>query len=158
MVKAPSLVTDDGVVLMDSTLILDHAERLAGPARSLMPPDGRARDEALHVIGLALAASEKAVQIVYERNLRPPEKQHQPWIERVCRQLLKGYAALESEMAQKSAWFGGSRPMQPDVTVATSWRFSRTMIPDIVTDAEFPHLAAHSARAEGLPAFVETGF
>ena len=158
MVKAPSLVTDDGVVLMDSTLILDHAERLAGPARSLMPPDGRARDEALHVIGLALAASEKAVQIVYERNLRPPEKQHQPWIERVCRQLLKGYAALESEMAQKSAWFGGSRPMQPDVTVATSWRFSRTMIPDIVTDAEFSHLAAHSARAEGLPAFVETGF
>jgi glutathione S-transferase len=158
MVKAPSLVTDDGVMLTDSTLILDHAERLAGPARSLMPPQGRARDDALHVIGLALAANEKAVQIVYERNLRPAEKQHQPWMERVRGQLLKGYAALENETARQQSWFGGGRLMQPDVALATSWRFSRTLIPDIVTDAQFPHLAAHSARAEALPAFLETGF
>ena len=40
VVKAPSLVTDDGQVLMDSTLILEYAERLA-PSKSLMPA-GRA--------------------------------------------------------------------------------------------------------------------
>ena len=34
VVKAPTLVTDDGAVLMDSTLILDHIERLADPALS----------------------------------------------------------------------------------------------------------------------------
>src|SRR5215469_1339869 len=102
VVKAPTLVTDDGLVLMDSTLILDHVERLAGPERSLMPGDGRARDEALRVIGLALAANEKAVQIVYERNLRPAEKQHQPWFDRVRGQLLSAFAGLEKEMAQQS--------------------------------------------------------
>ena len=157
VVKAPTLVTDDGTVLMDSTLILDHAERLADPALSLMPQNGRARDQALRVIGLAMAANEKAVQMVYERNLRPEEKQHQPWLDRVRGQLLKAYAVLEGEMAQQTAWFGGSRMMQPDVTMAVSWRFARSVVPEI-SEAEFPRLAAHSARAETLPAFVETGF
>src|SRR5262245_28445395 len=39
IVKAPSLVTDDGVVLMESSLILDYLQRLAPPDRRLMPPD-----------------------------------------------------------------------------------------------------------------------
>ena len=158
VVNAPTLVTDDGVVLMDSTLILDHAERLADPALSLMPPNGPARDDALRVIGLALAANEKAVQFFYERSLRPKEKQHQPYLDRVRGQLLQAYGVLERDKARHSAWFGGSRLMQPDVTVAVSWRFARFVMPEIVTDAEFPRLAAHSARAETLPAFVETGF
>jgi glutathione S-transferase len=158
VVKAPTLVTDDGTVLMDSSLILDHAERIADPSLSLMPREGRARDEALGIIGLALAANEKAVQIVYERNLRPPEKQHQPWLDRVRGQLSQAYAALERDIAQRPAWFGGSRMMQPDVTVAVAWRFARSVIPEMVAETEYPHLAAHSLRAESLPAFVETGF
>ncbi|HXS08322.1 MAG TPA: glutathione S-transferase [Rhizomicrobium sp.] len=158
VVKAPTLVTDDGTVLMDSTLILDHAERLADPALSLMPREDRARDGALGIIGLALAANEKTVQIVYERNLRPPERQHQPWLDRVHGQLQQAYIALEREIAQRPAWFGGSRMMQPDVTVAVAWRFARSVIPQMVAEAEYPYLAAHSLRAESLPAFVETGF
>jgi glutathione S-transferase len=158
VVKAPTLVTDAGLVLMDSTLILDYVERLAGPLHSLMPQDGPARDEALRVIGLALAANEKAVQIVYERNLRPAEKVHQPWLDRVRGQLLAAFAALESEAAQQTAWFGGSRLMQADATVAVAWRFARHAVPEIVAVEAFPRLAAHSARAESLPAFVETDF
>ncbi|WP_347329100.1 glutathione S-transferase N-terminal domain-containing protein, partial [Ralstonia pseudosolanacearum] len=45
VVKAPTLVCDDGTVLMDSTLILDYAEALAG--RSLMPAALPARRQAL---------------------------------------------------------------------------------------------------------------
>ena len=74
VVKAPSLVCDDGEVLMDSTLILEYAEALAASNRSLMPTNLAERQHALRAIGLALAACEKTVQIVYERNLRPPEK------------------------------------------------------------------------------------
>ncbi|HEX7435248.1 MAG TPA: glutathione S-transferase, partial [Caldimonas sp.] len=69
VVKAPTLVCDDGEVLMDSTLILDYAEALAAPRKSLMPSGVSARQHALRRIGLALAACEKSVQIVYERNL-----------------------------------------------------------------------------------------
>lgn len=158
VVKAPTLVTDDGVVLMDSGLILEHLERVVGPERSLMPADAQGHLEALRILGLQLAAYEKSVQIVYEHNLRPPEKQHQPWLDRVQGQLLAAYGELEKAMARQSGWFGGDRVMQTDVTVAVGWRFMRHAIPEIITAEAFPRLAAHSARAEILPAFVETGF
>ncbi len=39
VVKAPTFVTDEGIVLMESSLILDHLERLAAPERVLTPRD-----------------------------------------------------------------------------------------------------------------------
>ena len=45
VVKAPSFVTDDGVVLMDSGLILEHIAEIA--PRRLMPPDRAGHEKAL---------------------------------------------------------------------------------------------------------------
>src|SRR5262245_24545342 len=59
VVKAPTLVTDDGVVLMDSSLILEHIERRVDAARSLTPATLREHARSQHIIGLALAACEK---------------------------------------------------------------------------------------------------
>ncbi len=59
VVKAPTLVCDDGTVLMDSTLIIDYAQALAG--RSLMPAALPARTRALRGIGLALAEKSPSV-------------------------------------------------------------------------------------------------
>jgi glutathione S-transferase len=155
VVKAPSLVTDDGVVLMDSTLILEYAERLA-PSKSLMPTDARGYAKALHLIGFAMAANEKTVQMVYEKTQRPAEKQHQPWLDRVSGQLQRAYSVLEKEMP--SGWFGGAAPNQADITVAVAWRFTQSRFPEVATGAAHPKLAAHSARAEKLPAFAELNF
>ena len=94
VVKAPSLVCDDGEVLLDSTLILEYAEGLVGPAKSLVPTGITEHQHVLRLIGLALATCEKSVQIIYEHNLRPAEKRHQPWVSRVTGQLLAAYAAL----------------------------------------------------------------
>ena len=88
VVKAPTLVLDDDTALMDSTLILHYFESLADPAHKQLPQRPQALAEDLRLLGLILAASEKAVQHVYEHHLRPAEKQHQPWTERVTRQLL----------------------------------------------------------------------
>jgi glutathione S-transferase len=155
VVKAPSLVTDDGVVLMDSTLILEYAERLA-PSKSLMPADLREHTKALHLIGFAMAANEKTVQMVYETTQRPAEKQHQPWFDRVSGQLQRAYGVLEKETP--SGWFGGDKPNQADITVAVAWRFTQSRFPEVATSAAHPKLAAHSARAEKLPAFAELNF
>jgi glutathione S-transferase len=154
VVKAPSLVTDDGTVLMDSTLILEYAERLA-PSKSLMPMDAREHAKALHLIGFALAANEKTVQMVYEKTQRPAEKQHQPWLDRVSGQVQRAYGVLEKETP--SGWFGGA-VNQADITVAVAWRFTQSRFPDVVTSAAHPKLAAHSARAEKLPVFAEFDF
>lgn len=158
VVKAPTLVTDDNVVLMDSSLILEHIERLVGPSHSLMPDELPEHAMAQRMTGLALAACEKTVQIIYERNQRPVEKLHQPWLDRVRGQMLEAYRELEKAVAQRHGWFGGSRLLQPDVTLAVGWRFSQHSVPEMVPVADFPHLAAHSARAEKLPAFVETSY
>ena len=152
VVKAPSLVCDDGEVLMDSTLILQYAEALA-TGRSLMP-DGRAElQHALRLIGLALAACDKSVQIVYERDLRPPEKRHEPWLERVGGQLAAAYRALEAELRERPLALGSASISQAGVSVAVGWQFTQALLPGSVDPSAHPRLAAHSAAAEALPEF-----
>ena len=152
LVKAPTLVCDDGTVLMDSTLILELAEYLAAPEQSLMPTGSAERQQALRVIGLGLAACEKSVQIIYERELRPVEKQHEPWLTRVSGQLLAAFDALEAELL--------CRPLAVDsidqagITAAVAWRFSQTMMPELLDGARFPTLRRFSETAERLPAFA----
>jgi glutathione S-transferase len=152
VVKAPTLVLDDGSCLMDSTLIIDYAECLAGPANSLMPSDPARRAPALRTVGLALAACEKTVQIVYEHQLRPAEKQHQPWLDRVRGQLLAAYGLLEREH-DDAACADGGRINQAGITTAVGWAFTQLMLPEVVDAAVFPRLAAWSAYAEAVPAF-----
>ena len=108
VVKAPTLVCDDGSVLMDSTLMLIYAEALAG--RSLMPNAPTELTRELRLIGLALAACEKTAQIVYESGLRPAEKQHAPWVERVTGQLTAAYRELDSDVAARAAGRERGRP------------------------------------------------
>ena len=153
VVKAPTLVCDDGTVLMDSTLIIEYAEALAGQRRSLMPSDITERQQTLRTIGLALAACEKSVQIIYERQLRPAEKLHQPWITRVTGQLLAAYSALESEIAAKPLAVTSDAINQAGVTAAVAWDFTQRTLPEVVPATNYPHLVALSSDAELLAEF-----
>jgi glutathione S-transferase len=146
-VKAPTLVLDDGSFLIDSTLMLEYAEALTG--RSLLPAAPAARAQALRSIGPALAACEKTAQVVYEHTLRPAEKLHQPWLDRVQEQL---FAALRLAEAEADA-FDIDALDQAAITAAVMWSFVRLMVPQLVAVADFPRLAAWAARAEALPLF-----
>lgn len=151
VVKAPSLVCDDGSVLMDSTLILAYAEALAG--RSLMSAGLAELARELRLIGIALAACEKTAQIVYERGLRPAEKQHQPWLERVNGQLDAAYRALEAELPARAQIGDETHLGQADITVGVAWTFTQFVLPGAVSVEAFPRLAAHAAAVEALPVF-----
>jgi glutathione S-transferase len=152
VVKAPTLVCDDGEVLMDSTLILEYAEALAHP-RTLMPAGLNELQHDLRLIGLALAATEKSVQIVYEHGVRPPEKVHPPWLGRVTGQVLAAYSELERELSARALPLDSSGISQAGVTVAVAWHFTQQMIPKEVPAERFPRLAAHSLAAESLSEF-----
>lgn len=154
VVKAPSLVCDDGVVLMDSTFIIDYAEALAG--RSLMPADLGERKRALRILGLALAACEKAVQDVYEHNLRPAEKMHQPWLDRVDGQLCGAYALLEREIASGHTPTDASALTQADITTVVVWTFTQAMLPGRITADVHPALTALAESVERLEVFLDT--
>lgn len=148
IVKAPTLVTDDGIVLVDSTLILQYIEGIAD--QSLMPDSSQ--PQALQLIGLALMACDKTVQIVYERTLRPAEKQHQPWLDRVTTQLHAAYGQLEENAKNLTC----EPLMQADLTIAVAWRFTQLYTADVITPAAYPQLAAFSAQAEARLEFIST--
>ncbi|MDE2428498.1 MAG: glutathione S-transferase [Burkholderiales bacterium] len=152
VVKAPSLVCDDGEVLMDSTLILAYAEALARP-RTLLPMGLQKLQHDLRLTGLALAACEKSVQIVYERGMRPPEKLHEPWVTRVTGQLLAAFGELEKELSAQPFTVTSSTLRQSGVSIAVTWHFTQQMLPEVVAAADFPHLHAFSVAAEALPEF-----
>jgi glutathione S-transferase len=154
VVKAPSFICDDGEVLMDSTLIIEYAEALAAGRRSLMPGAPFERQHALHQIGLALAACEKSIQIVYERNLRPAEKLHEPWIARVTGQLLAAYRILETDLIARPLAVTSAAINQAGVSVAVAWQFTQQMLPEVVPGANYPALRELSAKAEALPEFT----
>ena len=163
VVKAPTLLLDDGTMLLDSSLIVDYFDRLVAPEKRLLPEALPERVRVLELTGLALAAAEKSVQMVYESALRPDEKQYQPWLERVLGQLASAYRELERRLAQDGAqaWLVGTRITQADVTVAVAWRFTQYVKQHHTAlqpfDAEqFPMLAQFSARMEILPEFVAT--
>lgn len=154
LIKAPTFIIDDGQVLMESSLILDYVEFLKGPGNGLLPSSRLARAQTLRVIGLALVAYEKAVQIYYERNLRPVEIQHAPWIERVSGQLKAACSELEHELAQRSV-SAGVDIGQDGISIAVGWSFIQLAVPDQVSADEFPLLARFCAQAEELEIFKD---
>ena len=153
VVKAPTLVCDDGEVLMDSSLILQFVEatRTGGDALWSLGNATRMQHE-MRAVSLALAACEKSVQIVYERKLRPPSAQYEPWVERVQGQLLEAYAALEREVQTRQPVFVEPR-RQAGITTAVVWQFTQSMLASIVVAEKYPGLVALSTRLERTPEF-----
>lgn len=153
VVKAPTLIADDGTVLMDSSLILQYVEATHPAGRSLWSTDPAAMLSEFRAAGLALAACEKSVQMVYERQLRPSSAQHEPWIQRVRGQLLAAYAALEHEVVRQPLMFE-NKHSQAAVSSAVAWQFTQSMLAHEVNADQHPAMAALSARLEQEPEFI----
>lgn len=158
LVKVPTLVCDDGEMLVDSTLIIDYLETLVGPERSLMPRESHARRTALQQIGEALVAMEKVVQFIYEKKQRPAEVQYEPWINRVLQQLSSAAglmeASVEAAIECGNEWLSGAELMQTDITTAVAWNFVQRVTSRTVRPTDHPYLIEYSKRAEALPAFL----
>ena len=122
-----------------------------GRVRNVKGPAIRCR-----IAGLALAACEKCVQIVYEKEQRPADKRHGPWLDRVSGQANAAFGELEKSAARAKPWLQGERFNAADVVVACAWRFGQYRDPDEIPAASYPALAAYSARAEALPELAST--
>lgn len=149
--RIPALVLDDGEVLIESGAILDHLDEQVGPERALVPPRGRERRRALHLMALATGTLDKVGAIVYERTLRPPDKQFEPWCERCHMQAAGGLAALEA--ATGDGWYLGEGPRQPDLTVACVLAYLPHRAPELFPPGRYPRLERLLAAVEALPEF-----
>lgn len=151
VVKAPTLICDDGEIVMDSSLILQLVEATNTGCPSLWPEDPLERQHAFRAVSLALAACEKSVQTVYERNLRPESAQYEPWLLRVRGQLLAAYAGLEQEVEDRGALFSGLT--HASIAGAVAWQFTQSVLTSIVPVERHPYLAELSQQLESLPQF-----
>lgn len=152
VLKAPTLVCTDGTVLMDSSLIILYAERVAG--RSLLPDCLEDAQRVLRLVGLAMAAAEKAVQLVYEDAWRPAEKRHQPWVDRMTQQLRAACTEIERELQTNRPSVDRALIAHGGVAIAVAWRFIQAMLPAVIDPAHTPALRLFSEQAEELPEFV----
>ena len=150
--KVPSLVLDDGEVLIESHSILDYLDSLVPAGRRMFPVAEPARHQALKITALATGTAEKAVSLFYEKVLH--KEASEVWTTRCRTQISAALAALEAgRAAQKTDYWFGDRIGHADIAVAAALRFIGDAHAGLVPMAEFPALAAHAARLEALPVF-----
>jgi glutathione S-transferase len=154
LTRVPTLVLNDGDVLLDSPSILDYLDSRVPPECALLPAAEPARHRALAVAALATGLADKAVSLFYEKRMH--DKVSDAWVARCRGQIAGALAALESDRAARPGpyWFG-ERIGHADIAVAAALRFVAEAHPGLVSMADSPALAAHAQRCEALPAFQQ---
>ena len=152
--RIPSLILDDGEVLIDSAAILDWIDETVGPPRALLPQGGPARREALRRIALANGAIDKlGGGVNYERLIRPKQYRWPEWIER-CK--TQGQGALAALNALE--WPERKTLDQTQITAGCVFSYLRVTAPDLMPRGKFPVLDALAERLEARPEFEATSF
>jgi glutathione S-transferase len=154
LLKVPMLVLDSGEKLIESSFILDYLDSEVAAEKRLMPAAGPARRQVQRQCAVALLGAEKAVQIVYETQLRPTQFSYEAWATRCAAQMHAAFAMLEA-MPPSGASCGTSLT-QGDITTAVVFRFARYRLPSEISDGRYPQLEKLSAHCETLPAFART--
>lgn len=154
VVKAPTLVGDDGGILMDSAPILQYVETVRGEPSPLWSSDPLRRLHQFRMVGCASAACEKTVQLVYETQLRPESAQHEPWKSRVRSQLHAAFETLESLTSGVEAASAESDNLNhAAIWSAIAWQCAGSLIPGELPAGRHPCLDGLSRRLEALPVF-----
>lgn len=152
LVRIPSLVLDDGDVLIDSAAILDHLDEVAGPAVALVPRKRDERRRVMQLIAIATGAIDKAAAQVYERYFHTADAVSENWLARSRDQMRGGLAYLEGRLAGE--WLALDRFTQADVTTAALIGYLKLRVPEVDVSRDYPRLAALAARCEEMPAFA----
>ena len=152
MMRVPTLVLDDGEVLIESHLMLDFIDSLIPEGERMFPVVEPARRRALKVAALATGLGDKVVSLFYEQRLHTEISQS--WVARCRSQIVGVLGVLEEDRARRPGtfWFG-ERIGHADIAVAAVLRFVAEAHPGLVDMQAFPALAAHAARLEALPVF-----
>jgi glutathione S-transferase len=150
--RVPTLVLDDGDVLIESAAILDWLDEQADPAQALIPRHGLARRRALKLCALATGLGDKAVNLVYERMLH--DQASTVWQTRCETQIVSVLDMLEVDRASRKTgfWFGEAIG-HADIAIACVLRFLSEAHPGLFGAGKWPALATHAATCEQLAAF-----
>jgi glutathione S-transferase len=152
LIRVPTLVLDNGDVLVETNLIMDYLDRLMPPARSLMPQAQPERYRTQQVIALASGISDKAVSLFYEQRLH--DVSSEAYVARLTKQITGALMALEKKRdAAATRYWHGNDFDQADIAVACMLRHLREAFPQMFDQARYPALHTLAETMEKLPVF-----
>lgn len=151
--RVPALVLDNEV-LIDSLMIVDWLDELAGPERALIPRAGPERRQVNRLVALAQGAAEKYVAAYYERARRPETHVYPPRVDWVEAQVAEALAALERQCV--GPWLLGDRLTHADILLACGVLSMRLDMPHLAPAGRYRALDAVVAQAEDMAAFAVT--
>ena len=156
LTRVPTLVLDDGEVLIESYAMIDALDEMAGPEKALIPASGKERRHVMRITAAAVGTMDKAQWAAYETRFHPKEKVHQPWIDHNDKSVNGGLAFLNdlAEEAGESGWLAGTDKMsQADVSGVVAYSFSGMARPKLGIADAYPAIAAFAARMDATEEF-----
>jgi glutathione S-transferase len=154
--KVPTLVLDDGTILSETFVCLDvideQIEREMPGQALLLPRSGPQRREGLRLGALCSGTCEKAVSLVYDREVR---HQSSPfWTERCQKQVRETLLSLEASCAaQLGSFMLGTELSHADIALTCTFTFVHETGTCDLSDVPLPALRELALRCEALPEF-----
>ncbi|MFT4077263.1 MAG: glutathione S-transferase family protein [Asticcacaulis sp.] len=152
--RVPTLVLDNGEIIIESAYVLDWLDeqaRAADETAPLIAASGPDRQKALYYIALTTGFSDKAIALFYEQVLH--REKSPVWLERCQTQIGAVLDVLEKIRAgAKRQWLLGGDMTHADIALACSLRHAREAH-QAIDFTKWPALAFHSAQCEQMEVF-----
>ena len=94
--KIPTLITPEGKAIYDSRAIMHFIDRET--RGKLYPRNAEKRTEVEMLEALCDGICDSLLAIVYEKRFHPPEKIHQPWIDKQWEKVVRGLDYLNANL------------------------------------------------------------
>jgi glutathione S-transferase len=152
LMRVPTLVTDDGLALVETASIIDYLDSMVAPEKRLLPQREPLRHQTLRTVSFAAGVSDKAVSLFYELQLHDTPSTRLS--DRLSQQISGGLQEIEKTAASaRGGYLHGNTLTQADLAVTCMWRHFSECHPKLVKLQHVPHLMAHAARFEAMAEF-----
>ncbi|OEZ98852.1 glutathione S-transferase family protein [Duganella phyllosphaerae] len=151
--KVPSLIMDDGSVMIDSRVMVEYLDTLT-PVCKLLPTNSRDRADVKCWEALADGIIDAAVIVRLER-LRPIELQSEDWVARQLGKVRLGLAALSDKLGDLPYCMGKNYSLA-DVAVGCTLGWLAFRFPDIGWRDDHANLARLFDKLSERQSFKDT--
>jgi glutathione S-transferase len=153
--KLPVLVLPDGSGVYESRFILEWLE-VMHPTPPLLPADPRLALAARQVEVIADGICDAVVLLFFER-MRGPAQASEPWMARQRRKVEGGLRTLAQRAeAAGTGWLVGDSFGLAEIAAGAALGYLKLRFSELDWAAQYPALAALSAKLEARPAFQAT--
>lgn len=154
--KVPALVLDGGETLIESAIIIDFLDDLAGEEQALTPRNGSRRRFILRIAAIAAGVSERAVQIRSETVRRPLHLQNPEFVDSYLASIRTSLDFLERTI--EGEWCCGEGPTHADFALTAGLGHLTARVDEFADMSAWPKLSTIQKAGEKLEAFRANPF